>query len=192
MAHKFDISKRNRLESEERKRLLAPSETLRRLGYQKGGTMADIGCGTGLFTFPAAERGGNEAKIYAVDVSEEMLSEVKKRAEAAGSPNIITVKSGEYDFKLTEGSADFVLICAVLHEIDDQARFLREGARICRKGGKIAVIEFNHNVPTDFGPPLDHRMTKEQVRELILSSGFHTASAVDISEAFYAVAALKA
>ena len=49
MAHKFDITSRKKLNSEERRKLLAPRETLIRLGYKKGDTMADIGCGTGLF-----------------------------------------------------------------------------------------------------------------------------------------------
>jgi ubiquinone/menaquinone biosynthesis C-methylase UbiE len=54
--------------------------------------MADIGCGTGLFTLSAAEICTGETKIYAVDVSEEMLAEVEKRAEEAGYHFIQTVK----------------------------------------------------------------------------------------------------
>jgi len=191
VAHKFDVNNRSKLESEERKRLLAPYETLKNLGYQKGDTITDIGCGIGLFTITAAETGGDDAKIYAVDVSDEMLAEVKKRAEAAGFNNITTVKSDEYDFKLIDGAVDFVLICAVLHEIDDKKRFLQESSRICRKGGKIAIIDFNET-QTIYGPPLSHRITREQVLELITDAGFFNASDMDISEAFYAVTALKA
>ena len=188
MAHKFDITNRKKLDSEERKRLLAPYETLTKLGYKKGDSIADIGCGTGLFTIPAAETGG---KVYAIDVSEEMLSDVKKRAETARFNNITTVKSDEYDFKLVDNAVDFVLICTVLHEIDNKKCFLQEVSRICRKGGKIAVIDFNE-MQTAYGPPLSHRITRKQVLELIADAGFFNASDMDISEAFYAVTALKA
>ena len=191
MTHKFDVNNRRQLESEERRSLLTPYETLKTLGYQKGDTIADIGCGIGLFTIPAAEIGGDEAKIYAVDVSEEMLCEVKKRAEKAGFNNITIVKSDEYDFKLLNETMDFVLICAVLHEIDDKKRFLQEASRICRKGGKIAIIDFNET-QTTYGPPLSHRIARKQVLTLVSETGFYNAYDTDISESFYTVKALKA
>lgn len=191
MAHKFDVEHRKKLESEERIRLLAPSRTLEELGYHQGIAAADIGCGIGVFTIPMAEKGGGTAKIYAADVSEEMLTEVKRRADEAGLRNIIPVKSEEYVFRIENEVVDFVLICAVLHEIDDKKRFLKEAARICRKGGKIAVIEFNENY-TDYGPPLTHRVTRQQVFGWLGEAGFLYAIGTDISEAFYAAVAWKA
>lgn len=190
MEHKFDVTNRKKLDSEERKRLLAPYETLTKLGYQKGKTFADIGCGTGLFTVSAAKICSEDVKIYAIDVCEEMLSEVEKRAFESGYHNIQTVKSDEYDFKLDDESVDFVLICTVLHEIDDKARFLREAARICRPDGTVAIIEFNET-QTLFGPPLSHRLSRSQVKNLIADAGFINDSEMDISEAFYAVKAKR-
>ncbi len=190
MTHKYDVSNRNKLDNAERRRLLAPHETLGKLGYKKGDAMADIGCGTGLFTIPAAAISGEEAKIYAIDVSEEMLAEVEKRAENAGFHNIMTVKSDEYDFKLDNEVVDFVLICAVLHEIDNQKRFILEAQRVCRPGGTVSVIEFNE-IETGFGPPLSDRLPRNQVIELLNGAGFINASEKDISEAFYAVTAKK-
>lgn len=190
MADKFDPNNRNKLENEDRKRLLSPKNTLEILGYQTDDSMADIGCGIGLFTFQAAEIGGENAKIYAIDISELMLSEVKKRAKMAGYKNIVPLKSDEYDFKLENESVDFVLICTVLHEIEDKARFLKEASRICRKDGKISVIEFNET-KTDFGPPLQHRIKREDVNELLSDSGFKSVDNLDISESFYAVTASK-
>jgi len=190
LADKFDPNNRKKLDSEDRKRLLSPRNTLKTLGYQTDDSMADIGCGIGLFTFQAAEIGGENAKIYAIDISELMLSEIKKRAEIAGYKNIVPLKSDEYDFKLENESVDFVLICTVLHEIEDKSRFLQEAARICRKGGKISVIEFNEK-GTDFGPPLQHRIKRENVGEMLFDSGFKLVDNLDIGESFYAVTASK-
>lgn len=190
MAHKFDVNNRNKLESEERIRLLAPPKTLKALGYRQGTAAADIGCGIGVFTIPMAEMGGG-AKIYAADVSEEMLAEVKRRADEAGLSNILPVKSEEYDFRIGDEAVDFVLVCTVLHEIDDKTRFLKEAARICRKDGKIAIIEFNESY-TAYGPPLTHRVTRLQVNEWLRDAGFRHATGTDISEAFYAAVAWKA
>lgn len=191
MAHKFDVNNRGKLENAERIRLLAPSKTLEELGYQQGIAAADIGCGIGVFTIPMAKKGGDGTKIYAADVSGEMLAEVKKRAAEADLRNVIPVKSEEYDFRIGDGTVDFVLVCALLHEIEDKVRFLKEAARICREGGKIAVIEFNESY-TDYGPPLTHRVTRLQVYEWLAEAGFRYAIGTDISEAFYAAVAWKA
>ena len=190
LTDKFEHHDRSKLESEERKRLLAPHNTLLMLGYQPNNSMADIGCGIGLFTFQTAEIGGQNAKIYAIDISDIMLSEVNKRAKLAGYHNIVPLKSDEYDFKLKNGSVDFVLICTVLHEVDDKTRFLKEALRICRKGGIVSVIEFNET-KTDFGPPLQHRTKREKVTEFLDESGFQSAVDFDINGAFYAVKAFK-
>jgi ubiquinone/menaquinone biosynthesis C-methylase UbiE len=190
VAHKFDATNKNKLDSEERIRLLAPYETLEKLGYKKGYALADIGCGTGLFTIPAAQICGEDAIIYGVDVSEEMLLEVEKRAVEAGFNNIQAVKSDEYDFKLNDEAVNFVLICIVLHEIDDKIRFLREAARVCKAGGIIAIIEFSET-NTGFGPPLDHRLPRNLVLELLDGEGFTNVSEMAISEAFYGVTAKK-
>jgi ubiquinone/menaquinone biosynthesis C-methylase UbiE len=190
LAEKFEPHNRGKLESEERKRLLAPHNTLLMLGYQPNDSMADIGCGIGLFTFQAAEIGGQNAKIYAIDISDIMLSEVEKRAQLAGYHNIVPLKSDEYDFKLKNGSVDFVLICTVLHEVDDKTRFLKEASRICRKDGIISVVEFNET-KTDFGPPLHHRVKREEATKLLYESGFRSAVDFDINGAFYAIRAIK-
>lgn len=190
MSDKFDPHNHGKLESEERKRLLSPHNTLLRLGYQPDDSMADIGCGIGLFTFQAAEIGGQNAKIYAIDISDIMLSEVKKRAQLAGYNNIVPLKSDEYDFKLKDESVDFVLICTVLHEVDDKTRFLQEASRICRRGGIISVVEFNET-KTDFGPPLHHRVKRDEASKLLYESGFQSAVDFDINGAFYALKAIK-
>jgi ubiquinone/menaquinone biosynthesis C-methylase UbiE len=186
MSYIFDVHKKQKLNSEERRRLLAPYETLKRLGYREGAAFADIGCGTGLFTFPAAEIGGSSAAIYAVDISPEMLEDVRLGAEERGADNIETVLSEPYDFKLQNGTADFVLICTVLHEIGDKARFIQEAKRICTAGGKIAVIDFGDK-DTGFGPDMSRRVRREDALGLLTESGFHETEAFDIGETFYAV-----
>ena len=191
MAHKFDVGNQSKLESEEYKRLFMPYLTLEKLGYEKGDVIADIGCGISLFTMHAVKQGCEHAKIYEVDASDEMLDEVEKQARVAGFKNIILVKSEEYDFKLGDEAVGFVLIYAVLHKIDDKIRFMKEAARICRKGGKIVVIEFNESY-TDYGPPLDRRITRQQVYTQLVEAGFRYAIGTDISRILYVAVAWKA
>lgn len=181
MAHKFNV--------EARRKLLAPEETLERLGLKRSDTMADIGCGTGLFTLAAAKL-SSDAMVYALDISPEMLQDMTAAAGSEGLRNIIPVNTDEYDFKLGDNTADFLLVCTVLHEVDDKPRFLSECARICRPGGKIAVIEFDE-ANTDFGPPHAHRLKKAEVTKLLEGAGFSLAEELKIGDAFFAMTAVK-
>ena len=51
---------------------------------QNGDTVIDLGCGPGFFSIDMAEMAGSRGKLYAVDLQNEMLDKVKKKAEAKG------------------------------------------------------------------------------------------------------------
>ncbi|WP_278244198.1 class I SAM-dependent methyltransferase [Ethanoligenens harbinense] len=190
MAHKFDPSHLKKLDSEERRNLLSPAQTLVALGFSPDQTLADIGCGTGLFTLPAAEINRGKGTVYAVDIAREMLDEIGKRAAAAGLSNITTVQADEYGTNLPDAAADFLLVCTVLHEVDDKVRWLQEAARICRKGGSIAVIEFDPSF-TGFGPPAAHRLPKDRTMEALRAAGFTPVQEINLHGAFYVIKAAR-
>lgn len=190
MAHKFDVSNRHKLDNEKRRMIMPQSETLEKLGFGKDMDMADIGCGIGYFTIPAAEIGGHNSKIYALDLSVEMLDEVDKRALEAGTSNIRTIRVDEYDLKLESNSVEFALLCNVLHEIDDKDKYISEIQRLLANGGKLAIIEWN-KVEGQSGPPVEHRISFEEVSELLLNNGFENAVKICIGQDYYGVTAVK-
>lgn len=190
MSHKFDPAHLAKLDAPERRNLLAPLQTLSKLGYQPENTFADLGCGTGLFTLQAAAISQEKASIYAIDIAQQMLDEIEKRAMAAHFSNVQTVLADEYNFKIPNESADFLIVCTVLHEVDDKVRWLKEAARICRKGGSISIIEFNPAF-TGSGPPMKHRLPKEETVSDLKAAGFSCTLETSIQDAFYIVKATK-
>ena len=68
MAKKFDPRKKDQLTAPEREEKLHPKALLQSFGLQAGNFMADIGCGPGFFTIPAAEIVGPNGKVYAADM----------------------------------------------------------------------------------------------------------------------------
>lgn len=122
MTHKFDKNSRQKLDNEKRRQVMPPFKTLEMLGFTGGVDMADIGCGIGYFSIPAAEIAGASSKIYALDISVEMLDEVEKRALEAGLSNIRNIKVDEYDLKLGAQSVGFAILSNVLHEIEDKKK----------------------------------------------------------------------
>ena len=190
MTHKFDKNNRHKLDNEKRHKVMPPFRTLEMLGFVGGVDMADIGCGIGYFSIPAAEIAGDSSKIYALDVSVEMLDEVEKRALEAGLSNIRNIKVDEYDLKLGAQSVGFAILSNVLHEIEDKKRYVSEISRIIQNGGKLAIIEWE-KIDGESGPPIEHRISYEEVSELLLENEFQNFIKFSIGQDFYGITAIK-
>jgi len=188
--HKFKAKNKNKLDNPKRREILPPKETLERLGLMAEDTMADVGCGIGYFTLPAAKIINKENKIYALDILDEMLDEVKNKSKELKLENIVAVKTAEYDLKLEDKSVSFVIMVNVLHEIEDKIRILKEIHRILKPGGRIAVIDFEKK-ETEMGPPVDHRLSREETLSLLESAEFEMLNAIEISDTFYGLVAVK-
>jgi ubiquinone/menaquinone biosynthesis C-methylase UbiE len=190
MTHKFDPVNINRLDNEWRRQNIPPLPTLEKLGLISTDIVADIGCGIGYFTIPAAGMLDSENKVYALDTSDQMLEEVKKRMSAAGVINIIVIKTDEYDLKLQDESVTFALLVNVLHEIEDKEQFIIEVRRILKPEGKIAIIEWEKE-NMEMGPPKEHRIGKNETAAILRSFGLIAEGAIQLTSEFYGLVAVK-
>lgn len=85
----------------------------------RGQTVLDIGCGPGTFTITMAEMVGDTGKVIAVDVQDEMLQIIRKKAAQRGlDPRIITHKSGPDRIGVTD-RVDFALAFYMVHEVSN-------------------------------------------------------------------------
>lgn len=146
MAHVFngDFSK---LKSPERKKLLPVDKILGELNLK--GTVIDFGCGIGYFTLPLAKI---VDKVIAIDLSEDMLDELKKRIT---TENIELIKSDN----LENFEADTILLIQVLHEIDNPKDFILD---CFDASDKLVIIDY-YKKESLHGPPINHRIAKEDV-----------------------------
>jgi len=196
MAHKFDPQNIKKLDSEQRRAIMPPIETLIKLGLKAGDTMADIGSGVGYFTIPAAQMlasanpDGTPPLVYALDTSAIMMEEIKARTVSLGLSNIYYKLTEEYDLKLPAATVSFAMICNVLHEVDDKPRFLKEAARLLQPGGILAVIEWQKR-PTTGGPPQDERIATSELGDYIKQADLIQIQAFNFSENFYAMTATR-
>jgi ubiquinone/menaquinone biosynthesis C-methylase UbiE len=190
MTHKFDVRNKQKLDNPKRREMLPPEKTLISLGLHEGDIMADIGCGIGYFTIPAAKIVGIDGKIFAIDILSEMLEEVKVKANENDIYNIKTVLTEENDLKLEEGKITFAFISNVLHEAENKETFLGEIKKSISLKGRIAIIEWQ-KINSEFGPPIEHRLDKIEIIKILDTLGFSNASAIDIGENFYGLIAQK-
>ena len=161
---------------------LKPEETLLRIGLSIDHTVVDIGAGSGIFTFPAARITKN--KVFALEISEDMLAIIADKAKNEGSDNIELMKVEDSIFPLASDSIDIALMVTVLHEIDNQPAMLAEIKRVLHKQGKLAIIEF-HKRETPMGPPVIKRIDEGALAGVLASAGFVQSDSFHLGENFY-------
>ena len=116
----FDHKHKSKLDNPERKKMLPASESLIKAGLKLGDTFIDVGSGTGYFTFPAFEI--TKQKVYALDISEEMLKAMSNKIK---NEDIELILTEQYDLKCKQ-VGDMTLLSMVLHEIGDYNKFAKE------------------------------------------------------------------
>ncbi|HEV7213980.1 MAG TPA: class I SAM-dependent methyltransferase [Chloroflexota bacterium] len=140
-----------------------PEQVLDLVAVATGDRVADVGCGPGFLTLPAARRVGPAGVVWALDAAPEMVRLVAQRALEAGldtSVRPLLVASAR--LPLDDDAADVVLCSLVLHflrEPDhapaDLERFCRELRRIAAPDGRLLVIEWQPRPGDDTGNRLN-------------------------------------
>lgn len=140
-----------------------PDRVLNALDLKPGMTVADIGAGTGYYTWRIAQRIGAAGTVYAVDVQPEMIKALEQQMSRRGAANVRPVLGTPADPKLPANSLDLALMVDVYHEFEHPYEMLAAIVRAVKPGGRVAFVEFRGNDPQVPIKPL-HTMTEEQVR----------------------------
>ncbi len=110
--------------------------------YVKPGMIVmDVGCGVGYFSIPMATMAGEKGKVIAVDLQQQMLDMLRRRAGKAGVADRIEMHKCEQGRLGIDTVADFALVFAMLHEVPDQRRLLGEIHGCLKHGGKLLLAE---------------------------------------------------
>ncbi|MDB5237378.1 MAG: type 11 methyltransferase [Parcubacteria group bacterium] len=152
-----------------------PKTNVLQLGLRDGMRIADLGSGSGHYALAAAAAVGNDGRVYAVDIHEDMLQHVKDAAHTKGLRNIETVwgnieKAG--GTKLRDHSLDAVLLSNTLFQIEQKPHLLKEILRILKPGGKLLVIDWA-GAYGGMGPKPGHVVSEHAAEELFITGGFH-------------------
>ena len=148
---------------------------------KKGDTVLDAGSAMGFFSLPMAQLVGETGRVVCIDLQEKMIRGLKRRAVKAGFEKrmelrVCTPVSLCID-DLAE-KVDFALAFAVLHEVPDAARFLREIHSSLRVSGLFLFSE-----PTGHVTNETFNKTLGLAREI----GFHVVSYPVISRSHSAI-----
>lgn len=136
------------------------------------GRYADLGVGDGLLTMMLAEVA---ERVTAVDISGEMLAQLRQRAESKGLRNIETVEADIAELPLPDRSHDLVVLSQALHFVKSPLRPLQEARRILKPDGRLLVIDLLAHNEDWVRERLQHELlgfTEQGLRELIERAGF--------------------
>jgi ubiquinone/menaquinone biosynthesis C-methylase UbiE len=141
---------------------------------REGETVADIGAGSGYFTFRLASSVGDKGRIYAVDTSPDMILHMNQRIRDMKVKNIVTVLSSPDDPLLLDGSIDRFFICDTWHHIQNQAQYLALMKKMLKPGGQVIMIDF-HKRELPIGAPMEMKIAREDLVRQMESNGFKLA-----------------
>ena len=172
----------HKFESPARVAELNPEVTLRKIGLKDGDVFCDIGAGPGVFTIPAAKV--TSARVYAIDVLDEMLGIIAQKCSEQGIDNVTRILAKGYSYPIADGECDIVFMSTVLHEVDDTDALLKEIRRILAPQGKLVIIEL-HKRETPIGPPVGHRISEEKLQQIVEGYSFAQDSLISLGENLY-------
>ena len=158
-------------DEQERRKWQNPEDILSEIGLRPGMTFADIGCGQGFFTVPAAKIVGDSGKVYASDISEPNIQKLREKVASEKLKNVILETGKAEDLILCSACADIVFFGIVLHDFEDPRKVLANAHSMLKKPGKLVDLDWKKEL-MEFGPPLNIRFSEEKAIQLIELSGF--------------------
>jgi demethylmenaquinone methyltransferase / 2-methoxy-6-polyprenyl-1,4-benzoquinol methylase len=118
--------------------------TVRRVPPQGDAPLLDLCTGTGDLALAYFKRSGGTLPIVAADFCPEMLTIGRRKAARAGANGRLTfVEADAQQLPFPDDSFQIVSVAFGLRNVTDTDRGLREIARVCRPGGRVAVLEFS-------------------------------------------------
>jgi precorrin-6B methylase 2 len=143
---------------------------IKNLPIDKKSVVADIGAGSGYYTFRIAKK-VPEGKVYAVEIQDPAIKYLKERSEELGFDNVITIKGTEQSPMLPDNAIDLAIMVDVYHELLYPHEVLQNIKKSLKPGGKLLLIEYRGEDPKVAIKRL-HKMTVEQVTKELSANGF--------------------
>lgn len=159
------------LERSERETEERPQDVIDALQIKPGQTIADLGAGSGYYSFRIAALVGPTGKVLAIDIEPAMLEVITQRARREGIANIATVRGSTQDPNLAPRSVDLLFMVDVYHELEFPYEVMTKVRAALKPGGRVALVEYRAEDPDVQIKPV-HKMSERQVRREMQAAGF--------------------
>lgn len=119
------------------------SAIIKALELKPGMDVADIGSGTGFYTFMIAKDVAPNGDVYAVDINKAFLKHIEQKAQAQGMKQMHTVVCSKKSVGLPSNSIDMAFLCDTYHYLEYPKSTLLSINKALRKNGKLVVVDLD-------------------------------------------------
>ena len=154
-----------------------PDDVVENMSLEPNHVVADIGAGSGYFSFRIASRVPS-GKVFAVDIQPEMLQLIEGQKRELNVDNIESVLGTIDDPNLEPGSIDAAIMVDAYHEFSHPFEMIDGIYDALRPGGRIFLLEYRGEDASVPIRPL-HKMTQEQVRKEMSVFGLEWTETLD-------------
>lgn len=163
-----------------------PLKNLNNFGVLHGMTVADLGAGSGFYTFESARLAGPSGRVYAIEVQKVLVDKLKKSLSDNNLHNVEVVW-GDIEkiggTKIRELSVDRVIVSNIFFQVEKKDDLCLEIKRILKNGGKVMLIDWDSS--STIAP--DSLIPKEKARALFEKIGFKFESEFDAGDHHYGI-----
>ena len=154
----------------------------------QGMTFLDVACGYGYYSIAASHYVGEKGIVYAVDLWKEGIDHLSNHIKENNINNTQALLADVTKrIPIESARADICLLATVLHDFifeKTEDRVLKEIHRILKPEGRFVVVEFK-KIASKPGPPIEIRITPEQVEKKVTPYGFQLLKTIEIGEFNY-------
>ena len=127
-----------------------PEQVVDALDVKHGDRVAEIGAGDGYWLAWLAEAVGPDGRVYAVEVEEEKVANLRQKVDDEALDNVVVV-FGEYaDPKLPDGEIDLAMTSLTYHHIEARETYFRNLRVDLAPDGRVAHLDDRHDTPAPF------------------------------------------
>ena len=166
-----------------------PERNLLQLGDITGFSVADLGAGSGIYSFVSAVRVGPSGQVYSVDVKRDLVKKIYSQTLENKIHNIQHIWGDverPYGTRLADDSVDVVIASNLFFQLEDKDACVREISRILKNGGKVLFIDWADSF-SNMGPHPNHIVDEAYARNLFNKRGFKLHDRIDAGDFHYGI-----